>query len=70
MKAQIKYVRDKTGRLLYSTVFRNGRLKVRNRTGKMLGYVKNKQTRDASGRLVARGKAPALLLVRKDCLLP
>lgn len=54
-------VRDKSGRLLYYTQKSGNRLEVRDASGRLLGYCQNGETRDASGKLVAKGESPGLL---------
>lgn len=59
---QKNYVRDKSGKILYYTELKSsGRLEVRGKSGRLLGYCKKGETRDRSGKLVAKGETPGLL---------
>ncbi len=62
---QRNYVRDRSGKILYYTELKSsGRLEVRDKSGKLLGYCKKGETRDRSGKLVAKGETPGLLYGR------
>lgn len=56
-----KEIKDQNGKLLYYTQQSGSRLEVRDASGRLLGYCQNGETRDASGRLVAKGESPGLL---------
>jgi hypothetical protein len=54
-------IRDRSGKLMYTTQQGGNKVEVRDAHGKLLGYCSHGETRDASGKLVARSEAPALL---------
>jgi hypothetical protein len=61
MKSQIRFIRNKLGRILFRTELQGGKLVVKNRHGRLLGFCKNGETRNPRGGLIARGEAPGLL---------